>query len=176
MNRAWLAPLAIWSAAADFLVTRLVEQLGATVVDAVQPDHPALAVRVGVDSLGCVGELVVDAGDRSTNRCVQVAGRLHGLDGPELAARLEHGSDRGQLDEDDVTQLGLGVVADADGGHATLDVNPLVALGEAVLAEVGHSSISLGSFVEPQRHNLCVRLGPADVNGSVAVLPEIAND
>src|SRR3712207_3389449 len=54
---------------------------------------------------------------------------LDGLDGAEGVPGVEGVALLGQLDVDDVAELLLGVVGDADGGGIVLSANPLVALG-----------------------------------------------
>jgi hypothetical protein len=92
-------------------------------------DDPAVAVGVFVDLLGAVIEGLVDLDDLAADRGVDVRDGLDGLDGAEGVSGVEGGARFGELDEDDVAELILGVVGDADGGGVVLGADPFVALG-----------------------------------------------
>ena len=70
----------------------------------------------------------------AADRRVDLARGLHALDHAGLGALGDGGADLRQLDEDDVAELRLGVVGDADRGGIAVDPHPLVVLGE----EGGH--------------------------------------
>ncbi len=64
---------------------------------------------------GIAGERVIHLDDFAADRRVDVARGLHGLHDGDLVARLDLGAHLRQLDKDDIGQLVLRVVGDADG-------------------------------------------------------------
>ena len=95
-------------------VLRGVEQrAGLAGLGELEHDHPA-AVRIGVDRLRLVLQRGVDLDDFAGDRRVQLRDRLDRFDGAERLALLERGADLRQLDVDDVAELLLRVVGDAD--------------------------------------------------------------
>ena len=87
-----------------------------------------MSVRVLVDRLGLGRELLVHGRDRAADGSVDVAHRLHRFDDAEGRGLREHGPDRRELDEDDVAELLLRVIGDANRGDVALDQHPLVLL------------------------------------------------
>ena len=69
--------------------------------------HPTRAKRVGVDLAGVVDERLVDLDDLARDGRVDVRGGLDGLDDAVGLARGDLGADLGELDVDDVSELGL---------------------------------------------------------------------
>jgi hypothetical protein len=102
-------------------------------------DHPPVAIGRIVHERGFLVELVVDRGDRARHRRVKLRDGLHGFDGAEDVVLLERRADLGQLDENDVTELALGVIGDADVDGVTGPFDVFVVFGvEQVLRNVGH--------------------------------------
>ena len=77
-----------------------------------------VAVRVGVDQLGLVLELLVAGHHGAADRGVDLGDALGRLDLAERLARLHRGARLGQLDVDDVAERVLRVVGDADPDRA----------------------------------------------------------
>src|SRR5688572_3675033 len=107
-------------------IEEAVDRRGVLGLDAVHPR----TVRVGVDLLGSLRKRVVRGDHLAGDRRIDVGCGLHRLDhadrlpGLHLAARFR------RLDEDDVAELLLGVVGDADAhGPVALALHPLVGLG-----------------------------------------------
>lgn len=69
--------------------------------------HPPVPKGIGVDLGGVVDELVVDLDDLSRDRGVDVRGGFHGLDDAVGLSGGDLGADLGELDVDDVAELGL---------------------------------------------------------------------
>src|SRR6185436_10162328 len=67
--------------------------------------------------------------------------RLDGLDGADLVSGVEDLADLGQLDEDDLAELLLRELGDAEHAHVVLDAEPLVLPRIEILARV-HSSVA----------------------------------
>src|SRR3712207_3466817 len=77
------------------------------------------------------------------DRGVEVGDGLDGLEGAEGVPGLEGGALLGQLDKDDIAELVLGVIRDADGGGVALGADPLVAPGVLKLLRYAQGSSSL---------------------------------
>ena len=95
------------------LVVELVEQrlvfLGRHELDVVEilgtnPDDPAVAVRIGVDLLGIVGQLFVDLEHGPADRRVHVGRCLDGFDDGHFAAHFELLIHFRQLDVDEIAE------------------------------------------------------------------------
>ena len=67
-------------------------------------------------------------GARTRERRVDVRGGLDRLDGAHRVVLVNLRAHLGEIDEDDVAQLLLRVVGDADGADVALDLDPLVVL------------------------------------------------
>jgi hypothetical protein len=93
-------------------------------------------VGVLVDELGLRGEVGVHLQDLARHRREQLGYGLDRLDRPELLARGQGPARLGQLEEDDVAELVLRIVGDADPAAVTVDTDPLVILGVAELCGV----------------------------------------
>ena len=76
--------------------------------------EPALAVGIGVDALGLVGQGGVDLRHRPADRRVDLGDGLGGLDLAELAALVDGDPDGRELDEDDVAEGILCEVGEPD--------------------------------------------------------------
>src|SRR5690348_8923691 len=113
------------------LVVRLVHQVVRQVAGQLELQDPALTVWVGVDELRFRGQLFVDRCDPAGHRRVQIACRLDRLDDAEGVAGRELAAGGGQLEEDDVAELRLGEVGDADRRLLAVDRDPLVRPGVA---------------------------------------------
>ena len=61
---------------------------------------------------------------------VVIEGIAPNVDHGRFAALFHHGADFGQFDEDDVAQLALRVIGDADRREVTLEIDPFVFVGE----------------------------------------------
>ena len=83
-----------------------------------------------------LGQRVVDGDDGPRNGRVDVGDGLDRLDDADRLAGGQLLPDRGQLDEDDVAELVLGEIGDADEGFAALDLDPLVFLGVAEVVRI----------------------------------------
>src|SRR5262249_39713006 len=105
------------------------------------PDHPAVAVRVLVDALGLVAELLVHCRHAPAHRREQVGHGLVRLDDAERLAPGERCPHRRQLDEDDVTERVLGEVGDADHPVVALETQPLVVLRVTEIVRKLHRSV-----------------------------------
>ena len=92
-------------------------------------EQPALAVGVGVDQLGLGVQRLVDRGHRAADRCVDVAHGLGRLQLPHCVPGRDSGAGLGQGHVDDVAELVLGIVGDADAQDAVALPNPLVLCG-----------------------------------------------
>jgi hypothetical protein len=88
-----------------------------------------LAVGVLVEEVGRLAEGVVDGRDDAGDRGVHVGDGLDGFDDADRLARGQLLADGRQLDEDDVAELVLGEIGDADDAFVALDLDPLVFLG-----------------------------------------------
>jgi len=75
-------------------------------------------------------ELGIDGGHRSGERREQLRHRAHGLELAERLALLYLVTHVGQLDGDDLAELGLAVLGDAELSAVALDAQPQVILGE----------------------------------------------
>src|SRR6185369_9858326 len=115
--------------------------------------------------------------------------RLHRLDGPERLACRHMTSGIGQLDEDDVAELILGEIGDADFGNLAVEPNPLVVLRVFAICGIRHAHSKWGrgsfkqdihdvsssndprphyTFVKGQRHDLRLRDATANVDLNLA--------
>jgi hypothetical protein len=103
-----------------------------------QLEEPALAHRVGIDLCRVAGECVIDLGDLSGDRRIDLARRLDRFDDGGLLAPLDPPADFGQLDIDNIAELRLRVVGDADGGEIAVEPDPFMILGET---ELGHPGL-----------------------------------
>src|SRR5439155_9322581 len=107
-------------------------------------DHPAVAVRGAVHELGALDDLDVALEDLAGDRCVDVRGGLYRLYDPEARELPDGRALLRQLDEDDVPQLLLREVRDADGDDVAVGAHPLVLLGVLeVVGDGAHSSFTL---------------------------------
>src|SRR6185312_15771673 len=113
-------------AVVSLLVHQVVHLLG---IAYAQLHEPAIAHRVAVDAPGLAGELAVDGDDFARERREDLARRLDRFDHRRLLALLHAPADLRQLDIDDVAELALRVVGDADDDGVALDADPLVILG-----------------------------------------------
>ena len=126
-----------------------------------------MAVGLFVDEFGICGERAVGFDDLAADRRVDVAGRLDGFDDGAGFAGFDFAADLRDFGEDDVSQLGLGVVADADGGDVAREADPFVAFGKfqisrnvahiysgKIATEVGGCKVRRGGArkIEPPRH------------------------
>ena len=105
--------------------------------------EPAFAVGVAVDDGGIGVHGLVEFHDLAAHRKERVAHGLHGLDRAENLAcgeRLAHGRN---IDENDVAQLALGKVGDADNGRVTLDAAPLVVAGVFQICRYVHNILKI---------------------------------
>ena len=98
-------------------------------------DHPALLVRVVVDPLRSVDELLVHLGDLARDRREQLAHRLGALHHAERLAAHDLRAHFRQLQINHVAELILGEAGDAHGRPVAGDPRPLVLLG--VLQAIG---------------------------------------
>src|SRR3954471_24874425 len=96
-----------------------------------QLEEPAAPRRLLVHGAGRPLERRIDRGDLARDRGIDLACRLDALDDRRLAALGDAFPDRRKLDIDDVAELALGVVGDADGAGVALDPDVLVVLGVA---------------------------------------------
>ena len=87
---------------------------------------------------GSPSSSAVDLDDLAGHRRIDFARRLDALDHRRLAALGHCLADRRQFDEDDIAQLLLGVVGDADGGDVAIDSDPFMVLG-VMLWLIGYS-------------------------------------
>src|SRR5215813_3600518 len=92
-------------------------------------DHPSVAVWRTVDQFRRVGQSLVDLRDLAGDWNVEFAESLHRFDLAESGVRFELLSYARQLDVNDVTQLLLREVRDADRACAVGDADPFVILG-----------------------------------------------
>src|SRR5262245_25171847 len=112
--------------------------------------EPAAALRLLVDQARIAFELAIDRGHLARHRRVDLACRLHRFDHRRLIALGECRADRWQLDEDDVAELVLRMLGDAEGRDIALDPHPLMVLGEFEFARGSSCSVfSVGSAGEP---------------------------
>src|SRR5215211_2351767 len=94
------------------VLTHQVLELGR--VGDLQLEEPAGVLGVLVDGAGLPFELAVDGDHLATHGRIYFARGLHGFDDGGLLALAEAFSDRGKLDIDDVAELRLRIIADAD--------------------------------------------------------------
>mmetsp|Transcript_4209 Transcript_4209/g.10926 ORF Transcript_4209/g.10926 Transcript_4209/m.10926 type:complete len:206 (-) Transcript_4209:117-734(-) len=92
--------------------------------------HPAVCLRRRVDQRRLVVERLVDLHDLTRHRRVDVARSLDRLDRAHRVILLDARAHLGQIDEDNVAQLLLRVVGDANGADVALNLDPLVVLAE----------------------------------------------
>jgi len=85
-----------------------------------QPDHPSLAVGIGVDESGIRIERAVGLDHLASHGSEELGDRLDRLDGAEGFHAAEGHAGLRKLDEDDIPQLALGIVGDADEENAIL--------------------------------------------------------
>jgi hypothetical protein len=94
-------------------------------------DEPALAHRVGID-LGRIGDdVAIDRDDLARNRRVDLARGLRRFDDRRLLALFDSPAELGQFDIDDIAQLRLRVIGDADHGDVALLPHPFMVFREA---------------------------------------------
>src|SRR4051794_4707763 len=86
-----------------------------------------------------VSQIFVASDDLPGDRRIQVRSRLHALDRAELLHRRDAPTDGRQLDVDDVAQLVLRVVADANDYLVAVHKRPLVLAGVAPVARNARS-------------------------------------
>ena len=77
-------------------------------------DHPPIAVGRGVDQGRLLVEPIVDFDDFASERRIELRYGFHRFDGAEHVVFVETRPDLWQLDVDDVAELALRVVRDAD--------------------------------------------------------------
>src|SRR6185312_2647183 len=123
-------------AVVSLLVHQVVHLLG---IAYAQLHEPSIAHRVAVDAPGLAGELAVDGDDFARQRREDLTRRLDRFDHRRLLALLHAPADLRQLDIDDVAELALRVVGDADDDRVALDANPLVILG---VFDGGHGNLA----------------------------------
>lgn len=105
-------------------------------------EHPALAVRVGVDELRRVGEVVVAGADRSGDRCDQVADALDRFDVPAGLTGRDGLARRGQRHLDHVAEGPLGEIGDSDADQA----GPVDQAAPQVINAISQVSKGIGHF------------------------------
>src|SRR5262249_37177250 len=93
-----------------------------------QLDEPAVPEGIVVDDSGFGHGRLVDFDDLARDRRIELGDRLDRLDGAELAVGVVHVSDLRELEVDDLSQLLLRVLGDADGSDLTVHPDPFVAL------------------------------------------------
>ncbi len=93
-----------------------------------QADQPALSQGIGVDGVGLVPDDDVDLGDGAAQRDEQVVGGLDRLDAAHDVAAREGAPHLGEVEEDHVPELLLGMLGDADARDVTLEGDPDVVL------------------------------------------------
>src|SRR5690625_172589 len=76
-------------------------------------DHPALSVRIAIDERGISVERLIDSYDLAGGRAVEITDCLHRLDRAKDSVLVEGVPHIWEFDEDDVTQLTLGIIGDA---------------------------------------------------------------
>src|SRR5205823_9428013 len=91
-----------------------------------QFDKPAVAHRVGIDLGRVGGERVIDLGHLSGDWRIDLARRLDRLDNRRFLALLDQLADFWQLDIDDVAELRLRIVGNADNGEVAVEPHPLM--------------------------------------------------
>src|SRR6266576_136178 len=91
-------------------------------------DHPARPIRIGVDQSRLLVEAFVDRHDLASDRREQLRHRFHGFDRAEHVVLAEFRSDFRQLDVNDVAELALRVVGDADLRGAILTLADVLVL------------------------------------------------
>src|SRR5476651_375628 len=139
-------------------------------------DHPAV-MRVLVDRLRLVLERRVDLEDLAGDRRVEFGDRLHRFDRAEGLPLLHLRPDLGQLDIDDVAELLLGVVGDADAALVGREVDPLVVLGVFEASRIRHRWSPPGpkgpglllSLVKRHRYDARAGAAAADVDVELGV-------
>src|ERR1700722_8789484 len=94
---------------------------------------PAPSQRILVDETRRRLDFGIDGDDLAGSRREHVARRLDALDHGGRIAPLQRLADRRRLGKDDVAELLLGVLADADDAFAALDADVLVVLRVADL-------------------------------------------
>jgi|SRR5689334_1117049 len=106
-------------------------------------NHPTGTVRIGVYQRGLLVEPIVDGDDFAGDRRKQLRDGFHGLDGPEHIVLVELRSDLRKLDVNDVAQLSLSIVGDADLGGAVFTLaHELVLFGVTEVARDVRHKIS----------------------------------
>src|SRR5664279_4690642 len=100
---------------------------------------PPLAVRVGVQLLGGVGQCGVGRNHLTGDRSVDLRDRLGRLDLADQPAGLHGGARGGELDEDHVPERILGVVGDPHRDPVPVGPGPFVIGGVAQLVRHVHS-------------------------------------
>ena len=73
---------------------------------------PAAGVGVLIDEFWLFGEILVDGGDSAGEGGIDLGDGFDGFEGADLLAGVEAAEGFGEFDEDDVGELGLGVVGD----------------------------------------------------------------
>src|SRR5206468_4110263 len=101
-------------------------------------DQPRVSIRIVVDQLGAGDEVVVALGDFSGDGRIDVRGRLNRLDDAERLVLRDRIADLRQLDVNDLAELMLREVRDADRRLVALDQHPLVLSGVAELLRKLH--------------------------------------
>jgi hypothetical protein len=81
---------------------------------------------IRVDPLGTLDQRAVDLGHFPAHRTEQLGHGFHGLDRAEDVALLQRPTDLRQLEVDDVAQLFLRILGDADARVGAVEANPLV--------------------------------------------------
>jgi hypothetical protein len=110
-------------------------------------EKPAARVWLGVHQRGIIGDGLVQRHDLAADGRIDVARGLHGFHHGAGFAGIDLATGGGQFHEHDVGQLGLRVVADADGRGVAADADPFVGFG---VFEVGRN-VAHKFIVKPVR-------------------------
>src|SRR5262245_48889050 len=102
-------------------------------------EEPGLALRILIDERRLGGGLRVDLDHLAGNGGKHIAGGLDAFHHSHRIALLGLATGLRHLHEDDVAQLRLGVLGDADGTNPVLDADPFVVLGVALDCHVRSS-------------------------------------
>ena len=100
--------------------------------------QPAVAGGRAVDQRRVGRQRVVDRDDLAIGGRIDVGCGLYRFDHDGGVALLEALPDLGKLDEDEVAELLLRMVRDADDGDAVLEPDPFMVFGEVGLGHADH--------------------------------------
>ena len=95
---------------------------------------PALSGRILIDEAGRLLQRVIDLDDLARRGRVDAARRLDAFDDGGLGALGDALAEKRQLDENDVAELRLGVIGDADDADVPFDLDVFMIVGVAVVA------------------------------------------